>query len=139
MKGAELPSPDRNLARQREVVDAFFSAARGGDFDALVALLDPDVVLRIDAGVGAPVASMVVRSAGAVARRARSALRSWLARPGTQLRSALVNGAAGVIVTIEARPVSVMGFTVAEGRIVEIDSIADADRLHRIAVVIDQK
>src|SRR5229473_1617660 len=63
VKGAEVPAPDRDLARQREVVDAFFSAARGGDFDALVAVLDPGVVLRIDAGARRPAASMVIRGA----------------------------------------------------------------------------
>src|SRR5260370_1696257 len=66
VKGAEVPAPDRDLARQREVVDAFFSAARGGDFDALVAVLDPEGVLRIDGGAGRPAASLVVRRAAGV-------------------------------------------------------------------------
>src|SRR5438034_828772 len=63
VKGAEVPAPDPDLARQRQVVDAFFRAARGGDFDALVAVLDPDVVARIDAGAWRPAASMMIRGA----------------------------------------------------------------------------
>ncbi len=63
VKGADVPAPDPDLARQRRVVDAFFLAARGGDFDALVAVLDPDVVLRIDAGAERPAASMVTEGA----------------------------------------------------------------------------
>ncbi len=74
VKGADLPAPDPDLARQRAVVDAFFVAARGGDFDALVAVLDPDVVLRVDAGARHPAASMVLHGAAAVARQA---LRGW--------------------------------------------------------------
>src|SRR5436309_6090405 len=70
VKGAEVPAPDPDLARQRDVVDAFFLAARGGDFDALVALLDPDVVLRSDWGARRPGASVVIHGAGAVARQA---------------------------------------------------------------------
>src|SRR5215204_1497930 len=96
VKGAELPAPDPDLARQREVVDAFFRAARGGDFDALVALLDPDVVLRADFGAGRrPAASRVVRGPAAVARQALVG-----ALPGAELHDALVNGAAGVVVTV---------------------------------------
>ena len=131
VRGAEVPAPDRDLARQREVVDAFFSAARGGDFDALVAVLDPDVVVRIDAGARRPAASMVIRGAAAVAGQALSGLTSAL--PTVRLHPALVNGAAGVVVTRRGRPITVMGFTVAEGKIVEIDTIADPERARRIA------
>jgi RNA polymerase sigma factor (sigma-70 family) len=131
VKGAEVPAPDRDLARQREVVDAFFSAARGGDFDVLVAVLDPDVVLRLDAGAGRPAASMTIHGAAAVARQALSGLASAL--PAVDLRPALVNGAAGVLITRRGRPVTVVGFTVAEGKIVEIDAIADPERVRRIA------
>src|SRR5438105_2293137 len=88
VKGADIPEPDPDLARQREVVDAFFLAARGGDFDGLVALLHPDVVLRADFGARRPAASVVVRVPAAVARQAR-------AIPGALVRPALVNGAAG--------------------------------------------
>jgi RNA polymerase sigma-70 factor (ECF subfamily) len=136
VKGAEIPAPDPDLARQRDVVDAFFSAARGGDFDALVAVLDPDVVLRIDAGTRRPAASMVINGAAAVARQTLVGLRSSLARPIVDLRPALVNGAAGVVVTLRGRPVTVMGFTVVEGKIVEIDAIADPERVHRITAAV---
>jgi RNA polymerase sigma-70 factor (ECF subfamily) len=131
VKGAEVPSPDPDRARQREVVDAFFLAARGHDFDTLVALLDPDVVLRSDFGAGRPAASMVIRGAEAVARQALMA-----ALPAAHLHPALVNGAAGVVVTVGGRPFAVMGFTVAEGKIVEIDAIGDPERVRRIAAAV---
>ena len=133
VRGAEVPVPDADLARQREVVDAFYSAARGGEFDALVNVLDPDVVVRIDAGANVPVASMVVRGAASVARQTLKGLSSSLARPGVQLHPALVNGAAGVVVTVGGQPLVVMGFTIAQSKIVEIDSIADPERVRRIA------
>ena len=136
VKGADVPAPDPDLARQRRVVDAFFLAARGGDFDALVAVLDPGVVLRIDAGAEQPAASMVLHGAAAVAKQARIGLRAMFARPVVHLRPALVNGAAGVVVTLGERPMTVMGFTVAGGRIVEIDAIADPERVRRIAAVV---
>jgi RNA polymerase sigma factor (sigma-70 family) len=131
VRGAEVPAPDPDLARQRVVVDAFFSAARGGDFDALVALLDPDVVLRADAGARGPGASEVIRGAAAVAGQARRS-----AMPAAQLRPALVNGAAGVVVTVRGRPFAVMGFTVSGGKIVEIDAITDPERVRRIATAV---
>jgi RNA polymerase sigma-70 factor (ECF subfamily) len=131
VKGADIPVADPDLARQREVVDAFFLAARGGDFDALVAVLDPDVVLRSDAGTRRPTAPRVIQGAAAVARQAL-----MFARPTAHLRPALVNGAAGVVVTAGGRPVAVMGFTVAAGRIVEIDVIADSERVRRIAAAV---
>ena len=131
VKGAKVPEPDPDLARQRAVVDAFFSAARGGDFDALVALLDPNVVLRADFGPWRPAASRVIRGAAAVARQARLG-----ANPAAQLHPALVNGAAGVVVTVRGRPFVVMAFTVAAGKIVEIDVIGDRDRVRRIAAAV---
>src|SRR5579859_311036 len=136
VKGAEIPVPDADLARQRDVVDAFFLATRGGEFDALVALLDPDVVLRIDAGAWHPAASMVLHGATAVARQTLSGLASSLARPAVHLRPVLVNGAAGVVVTVGGQPMTVMSFTVAEGKIVEIDAIADPERVRRIAAAV---
>jgi len=136
VKGAELPSPDPDLARQRAVVDAFFSAARGGDFNALVAMLDPHVVVRIDAGAKQPAASMVINGAAAVATQALRGLRTLFARPTTHLRPALVNGAAGVVVTMDGQPMTVMGFTIAQGKIVEIDAIADPERVRRIAAAL---
>jgi RNA polymerase sigma-70 factor (ECF subfamily) len=133
VKGAELRAPAPGLARQREVIDAFFSAARGGDFDALVAMLDPDVILRIDAGTAHPSASKVINGAMAVARQAQRGLRTSFDHPNVRFHQALVNGSAGVIVTMDGHPVTVMGFTFAEDRIVEIDAIADSDRVVRIA------
>ncbi|MGH8776945.1 MAG: RNA polymerase sigma factor SigJ [Jiangellaceae bacterium] len=136
VRGADVPAPDPELARQREVVDAFFAAARGGDFDALVAVLDPDVVLRIDAGANRPSASMKIRGAAAVARQSLSGLAPILR--AVDLRPALVNGAAGVVaVSARGRPITVIGFTVADGRIAEIDAIADPDRVRRFAAADD--
>jgi RNA polymerase sigma factor (sigma-70 family) len=131
VKGAERVAPDPDLARQRAVVDAFFLAARGGDFDALVALLDPDVVLRSDFGARRPAVSKVIRGAAAVARQALMG-----ALPAAELHAALVNGAAGVVVTVGGRPFAVMGFTVSEGKIVEIDAIADPERVRRLAAAV---
>jgi RNA polymerase sigma-70 factor (ECF subfamily) len=125
------PAPDADLARQREVVDAFFAAARDGDFDALVAVLDPDVVLRSDGGALRPGVSVVVRGAAAVAERALT-----FARLSPFVRPALVNGAAGVVVSPRGRPFSVMGFTVAGGRIVAIDALADPERLRRLDLTV---
>jgi RNA polymerase sigma-70 factor (ECF subfamily) len=138
VKGAEVRVPDPDLDRQREVVDAFLSAARRGDFDALVAVLHADVVLRIDAGAKRPAASMVISGAAAVARQACSGLKASFARRGVSLRPALVNGAVGVIVTVEGQLVTVMGFTVTEGKIVEIDAIADSERVRRLATAADE-
>jgi RNA polymerase sigma-70 factor (ECF subfamily) len=117
-------APDPDVARQREVVDAFFAAARGGDFDALVAVLDPDVVARTDGGPGA---SAIVRGAHAVAERA-----IMFARPSATLRPAQVNGAAGVVITIDGRLASVMAFAVGDGKIVEIDALTDPERLGKL-------
>ena len=127
VKGAEVPVPDSDLARQRAVVDAFLLAARGGDFDALVAVLHPDVVLRSDGGAVRPGASFVMRGAREVAESALS-----FARMSPFVRPALVNGAAGVVVAPHGRPFSVMGFTVRDGKIVEIDGIADPERLQKL-------
>jgi RNA polymerase sigma-70 factor (ECF subfamily) len=126
VKGAALPAPDPDLAQQRAVVDAFFQATRGGDLDALAALLDPDVVLRADYGARRPAASVVIRGAAAVARQAR-------AIPGALIHPALVNGVAGAVITVRGRPFAVMGFTVVGGKIVEIDAVADPERVPRIA------
>jgi len=119
--------PDADINRQREVVDAFLAAARDGDFDALLELLDPDVILRADAGALPSGMSREMRGAQAVAAGARTfAQMARLARP------ALVNGAAGFIVAQQGRPVSVAGFTVAGGKIVEIDILADPERLRQL-------
>jgi RNA polymerase sigma factor (sigma-70 family) len=121
------PPPDGDPARQRDAVRAFFEAARRGDFDALVALLDPDVRMRSDGGATLPRVTAVVRGAAAVARRAL-----MFARPDAAVHPVLVNGAAGVVVTVGGRPVSVMGFTVRGGAIVAIDVLADVARLDRL-------
>jgi RNA polymerase sigma factor (sigma-70 family) len=120
-------TPDVDLTRQREVVDAFFAAARDGDFDALVAVLDPGVVLRSDGGVARPAVSVVMSGAAAVAERALT-----FARLSPFVRPALVNGVAGVVVAPGGRPLSVMAFTVSGGKIVEIDSVADPERLRNL-------
>ena len=133
-EGALEPEKEALLAdpaRQRAVVDAFFAAARGGDFDALVAVLDPDVVLREDFGPRRLAASRVIHGAAAVARQARIG-----ANPAAQLHPALVNGAAGVVVTVGGRPFAVLGFTVAEGKIVAIDAFGDPQRIRRIAAAV---
>jgi RNA polymerase sigma factor (sigma-70 family) len=133
VRGAAPDAPGTDLTRQRAIVDAFFAAARDADFDALVRLLDPDVVLRIDAGVGLPAASMLLRGSDAVARQAGRGLRSLFVSPGMKLRPALINGAAGVVITAAERPITVIGFTIAQGKIVEIDAISDPQRLPTIA------
>jgi RNA polymerase sigma factor (sigma-70 family) len=115
---------DPDLERQREVVDAFLVAAREGDFDALVAVLDPDVVLRADVGGGV---TREVRGAEAVAGQASSFSRLGLVR-----QHALVNGAAGLVATLDGRPFSVGGVTVRDGKIVEIDILADPERVARL-------
>ena len=129
--GAAATEVETDLTRQREVVDAFFAAARDGDFDALVAVLDPDVVLRSDGGVVRPAASVLVHGAEEVASRALT-----FARLSPFVRRALVNGAAGVVVAPGGNPFSVMGFTVAHGKIVEIDAIADPERLRRLDLAV---
>ncbi len=124
VRGAEVPAPDPDLGRQRDVVDAFFRAARGGDLDGLVAVLHPDVVARQDFGDRRPV--RVLRGATAVATRARSI-------PGSEVRPAVVNGAAGAVVTVRGRPFAVLAFTVRGDKIVEIDAILGAERVGRVA------
>ena len=127
VRGADVQAPEPDVARQREVVDAFFAAAHHGDLDALVAVLDPDVVLRSDGGTAHPDASVVLHGAAAVAGRAL-----MVAQPSALKRPALVNGAAGVVVTLGEQPVAVMGFTVSRGMILEIDVIIDPERLLRL-------
>ncbi|MEP6853446.1 MAG: sigma-70 family RNA polymerase sigma factor [bacterium] len=125
VQGAE-PRSGHDLAHQRAVVDAFFAAARRGDFGSLVAVLDPDAVLRSEHGPQ-PEGSTVVRGAEPVARRA-----AMFADPGRRLRPVLVDGAVGVLVTVEDRLVSIMRFGVTGDRITAIDAIADRARLGRV-------
>ena len=124
VRGAGL-APETDLTRQREVVDAFLAASRGGDFGALLAVLDPEVVLRAD--YGAAGASRLVRGASAVAGQALT-----YSRLAPFSRPALVNGAPGAVTAPGGVPRAVMGFTVAGGRIVEIDILADPERLRRL-------
>jgi RNA polymerase sigma factor (sigma-70 family) len=128
VKGAAVPEPDPDLARQREVVDAFVAAARGGDLDALVAVLDPDVVLRGDFGAGRP--PQVLRGVPAVLDQAHSYLHL---APRAEVRPALVNGVAGGVILVDGRPFAIMGFTVRDGKIVEIDAFQDPERVARVA------
>jgi RNA polymerase sigma-70 factor (ECF subfamily) len=127
VRGAKVEAPHRDTARQRAVVDAFFAAAHRGDFDAIVALLHPDVVLRSDGGAARPEVSMVLHGAGAVANRTL-----MTADPATVKRPALVNGAAGIVILAGGQPVAVMSFTVIDGKISQIDALADPDRLRQL-------
>jgi len=122
VQGAPVPDPD--LGHQREAVDAFLAASRDGDFDALVAVLDPDVVLRVDAAGGV---STLVRGAGEVARRALD-----FSQFAPYLHRLLVNGAMGVVTAPKGKIFSLTGFTVSGGKIVAMDILADPKRLHRI-------
>jgi RNA polymerase sigma factor (sigma-70 family) len=126
VRGA-APAPDADLGRQRAVVDAFLAAARDGDLDALVAVLDPGVVLRAEVAGG----SREVRGARAVASAALGF--AWLAG---HARPVLVNGAAGLVAAPRGRPYSVLGFTVRGGRIAEIDILADPRRLRRLDLAV---
>ena len=126
------PAPDAELTAQRRVVDAFIAAARGGDLNALVAVLDPDVVVRSDGGLAQPGATRFVRGAAAVARAALGGARGG--RASIAMRPALVNGAAGVILWEGGQPLAVWGFTIAGGKIVEIDAIADPERLRGLGI-----
>jgi len=128
------PLPDADLARQREVVDAFFAAARDGDFDALVALLDPEAVVRADRGAARAGAPSEVRGAAAVAEQVLTI--GGFGRLARMAQPALVNGAAGVVMTAAGRPFAVMAFTVTQGRIAEIDILADPERLHRLDLAV---
>jgi RNA polymerase sigma-70 factor (ECF subfamily) len=120
------PSPDTDLTAQHAVVDAFFAAGRAGDFDRLVAVLDPDVSLRGDFGPG-PAGQRAVRGASAVAGLARG-----YAAPEREVRPAVVNGAAGAVIVVDGRATAIMGFVVRRGRITAIDVLADPARIARI-------
>jgi RNA polymerase sigma-70 factor, ECF subfamily len=128
IKGAQIHTPERDLARQRAVVDAFFAAGRAGDFDALAALLDPDVVARADLGPNGPRGPRVFHGAATVARQARLG-----ANAAAVIHPVLINGAAGVIITLHGQPLALMAFTVAGNKIVELDVIADPDRIAGLA------
>jgi RNA polymerase sigma factor (sigma-70 family) len=128
---AAAAAPDPDLACQRQAVDAFLAASHNGDLGALVALLDPDVVVRADYGPVPAGASRQIRGAHTVAEQALSFSRLIpFARP------ALVNGAAGVIVARDGQPITLMGFTVRQGKITEIDILADPARLRQLGLTI---
>jgi len=118
------PPPDADLARQRAVVDAFLAASRQGNFEALVALLDPDVVLRAD-----PAA---VRTGAAAEARGAAAVAGTFSGRARAARPALVDGAPGAVWAPGGRPQVAFAFTVADGRIVAIDLLADPERLARV-------
>ncbi len=121
------PTPEATIAEQWELVDAFLAAARDGDFDALLRVLDPDVVLRADAGATGPGGSRIDHGARAVASGAVT-----FNTLGYVSRRALVNGAPGVVTFAGEQPFAVLGFTVAGGRIVEMNILADPARIRRL-------
>ena len=126
---AENTVPDADLDTQREVLDAFLAAAREGDFDRLVAVLDPDVVLRVDFGPKG--GSQELRGAEAVARQAGA-----FGGLGLDIRPVIVNGTAGAVSFLEGRPFSLGAVTVRGGRIVEMDILADPERLQELDLTI---
>jgi RNA polymerase sigma factor (sigma-70 family) len=127
---AERTIPDADLETQWEVFDAFIAAARDGDFDRLVAVLDPDVVVRADFGRAG--GSQEVRGAAAVARQALAFARAHVG----EIRPALVNGAAGVVASLHGQPFSIAAVTVRNGKIVELDFFNDAERLRLLDLTI---
>jgi RNA polymerase sigma-70 factor, ECF subfamily len=132
VKGGSSAAPETDHRRQREVVDAFFAAARAGDFDRLIAVLDPDVVLRADFGRKRVPLPAVTRGSAAVAGLAFSGARL----PDAEVIPVLVNGSAGAVITARGRPYSLMAFIISAGRIVEIDTITDSRRVERLAAAV---
>jgi RNA polymerase sigma-70 factor (ECF subfamily) len=129
VRGAS-PEPEGDLGRQREVVEAFLAASRAGDFDALIAVLDPEVVFRVDPGKGSPLARPPIVGADAVASEVL-ARGSRFAPLG---RTALVNGSIGMVVGRAEKPFAVAGCTITDGRIVALDLILDPDKLATVSV-----
>jgi RNA polymerase sigma-70 factor (ECF subfamily) len=129
VRGA-TPEGETDLATQREIVEAFLAASRAGNFDGLLAVLDPDVVFRIDPGAGSPLARPPVVGAENVAREVL-ARGSRFAPLG---KTAIVNGAVGVVVGRPDAPFAVAGCTISGGRIVELDLILDREKLASVAV-----
>jgi len=123
----QAPVSDSDLITQRRAVDAFFAAAHDGEFDRLVAVLDPDVALRSDGGALRSASSVVIHGAEAVAARAMT-----FARFAPYVRPALVNGAAGVVVADGDQIRAVIGFTVVGGLIVEVNALSDPERLSQL-------
>jgi len=127
----ERAIPDADLDTQREVLDAFLAAARGGNFEALLEVLDPDMVLRADTGPDAREASRIVRGAANVARQALA-----FSRLDVEVRPALINGAPGTVSFRDGRPFAIAGFTIRNRRVVEMDILADPERLDRLDLTI---
>jgi RNA polymerase sigma-70 factor (ECF subfamily) len=123
----QAPPPDPDLVRQRIAVDAFFAASRAGDFTALVAVLDPDMVLRSDGGQGRPFASMVLNGSSVVAGQAIT-----FGRLAPFVQPALVNGTAGAVVAPRGEVISIMAFIVRDDKIISIDVLADPIRLRQL-------
>jgi ketosteroid isomerase-like protein len=123
--------PDADLDTQREVLDAFLAAAREGDFEGLLEVLDPDVVLRVDPAAVPVDAPRVVRGAANVARGAIT-----FSRLDVEVRPALVNGAVGTVSLRDGRPFTIAGFTIRNRRIVGMDIVADPERLRQIDLTI---
>ncbi|MCX5610525.1 sigma-70 family RNA polymerase sigma factor [Streptomyces sp. NBC_00047] len=130
VKGAPLV-PEADLSRQRRVVDAFLAATRGGNFDALVALLHPDVVLRADKAVGPTPAPLLISGAVTVARGAMAAMQR-----ARSTQPALLNGVAGLAMAPLGRLFLVLGFTIEDGLITEIDVIAEPERLRELDLAV---
>ena len=127
VRGPDVHIPDTDIGSHREVVEAFFAAAHRGDLEALVAVLDPDVVVRTDGGTAFAELSGVRRGAADVARQTVA-----IANPAIPKLPVLVNGAAGVLAVVDGQPGAVMAFTVRRGKVVEINAIIDPERLGRL-------
>ncbi|MFJ7070696.1 RNA polymerase sigma factor SigJ [Streptomyces sp. NPDC101115] len=123
------PAPAPDAARQRRVVDAFLAASQAGDFEGLLTVLDPDVLLRVDGGDLAAAASKLVRGAEAVTAQALT-----FAKFRHDSREVTVNGAAGLVSLVNGAPVGLMAFTIVGDRIVQIDIVADTERLAALGV-----
>ncbi|WP_419999408.1 RNA polymerase sigma factor SigJ [Streptomyces boninensis] len=126
-----VPEPEPDLGKQREVVDAFLAAAREGDFEALVSVLDPDVVLRADRGPSRTGGLTRIVGAQAVAGGALT-----FQRVAAHVRPALVNGAAGLVSVLNGRPWSVVSFTVADGKVREVNILSDPERVARLDLTV---
>jgi RNA polymerase sigma factor (sigma-70 family) len=122
--------PDADLSQQREVVEAFMAASRGGDFEALLEVLDPDVVLRVDFGA-VPTGPTSLRGARAIAEQALTFKRfAAFARP------VLINGQVGLLTAPDGKPFSLMGFTIQRGKVVALDILADPERLAQLDLTV---
>jgi RNA polymerase sigma-70 factor (ECF subfamily) len=127
VRGAEVPDAEPDVRRQRQVVDAFYAAARGGDFEALVALLDPVASARVDGGTALASVTTEARGAEEVAAAIRK-----LHQRTADLRPVLVNGAAGVVAVVDGRPSAIIGFTIAGGKVSQINVLADPERIAKL-------